>query len=162
MECRNSNVRNHESTKKRTFDSSDFGTFEIGAFGYRWFGPKPNDFGSNCPRIQTKSFSLGLKTPNQTFCRTTKCFVSAFGLQRFKSIQTKLFGFRTVSKYWTIWNWAKSRSSKIRECSDFGRWLYRWVESGFQHYIPMTKNWTHKPKHHLRKKITLKWQNGLG
>ena len=65
-------------------------------------------------------------------------FLSVFGhngldfrRSKMSKIWMKLFGFQTLSKYQTVWNWAKSRSSEIRMCSDFGRWLYYYSDGNW-------------------------------
>ena len=83
---------------------SDGNMSAIGTFLFWQFWPKPNNFGPNCPKpewfmskIQTKLFSLGLKSSNWTIMSKIQTSL-AFRRSKTSEIQMKLIGFWTLSE----------------------------------------------------------------
>ena len=83
----------------------------------------------NCPKseqkmsqIQTKSFGFRMCQKFERFCPICP-FIVWISDARNCQKTVHFFGFRTLSQYWTVWNWAKSRLSEIWTNSDFWRWL---------------------------------------
>ena len=124
-----------KSVKRRNRNFGVFRFWHLGPYGTCQFCPKKHIrfwlLSPNCPKSEwinsdlgCISFGLRLMSKNRTFCPIWP-YGRSILRQKFSSKNgTFSFGFRTLSEYRTVWNWAKSWTSKNCTCSDFRCWLY--------------------------------------